>query len=722
MPISFDKNLKLFHINNSRISYYFFVNEIGVLQHLYYGSRLDEFPYKASIDFGFDWSKTYLEPNGNEEKHLELGTYFSHSMFELGTSGFSDKRPSSAGFLNEKCDFRYVKHEVLKGKYNPSNLPHFKVENNECETLHITLKDAYKEIYLDLYYSIYEDSNAIIRNQKITNKEDSIILNRAQSLTLDLPRSDLMLTHFPGEWLFERKVTKELIKEGTKKVFSNTGRSSHEQNPFIFLSDIDANEEYGEVYGFSIVYSGSFSFEVNVNKWSQTRVTGGINDEDFSFELKKGESFDFPEGLLIYSNSGFGSMSRDLHDLIRNHLIRIPDKKIKESILLNSWEGCYLDFNTEKILKYVENCKKIGANLFVLDDGWFLNRNNDDRALGDWVVDEKKIDLKRVIDKCHELNIRFGLWFEPEMVNPNSNLYRNHKHVAVGREDAIRTLSRHQLCVDLVNKENRDLIFNQICKILDNYDIDYVKWDHNRTIDDPYSYALDEEHQNEFYHRNILGFYDLIQRFIDRYPKILFHGCASGGGRFDLGTMYYYPESWTSDETNPVQRLFIQYGTSFMYPFVTMGSHIGTNKLCPVDTKAKIALFGTYGIELDPSTLNDKEIEEIVEINKVFEKYHEKVISEGDLYRSYSPFESNRFFINMVSKDKTVSLGLFVNLLKETRDYRFLKFKGLDPNKKYKNNYDNNVYSGDFYMKVGINLTRWLDEFTTILFILEEVK
>ena len=381
-----------------------------------------------------------------------------------------------------------------------------------------------------------------------------------------------------------------------------------------------------------------------------------------------------------------------------------------------------MNFDTDKILNFIDNSKKLGASLFILDDGWFLNRNQDDRGLGDWIVDEKKIDLKKIIDRCHQLNMHFGLWFEPEMVNPNSNLFKSNKQIAVGNEDMIRSLGRHQQVIDLANKDNIDLVFNQIAKILDQYEIDYVKWDHNRSIEDYYSYSLDDKHQEEFYHRNILGFYELIDRFEKRYPSILFHGCASGGGRFDLGTLYYFPESWTSDENDPIQRLFIQYGTSYMYPFISMGSHVNNKPITSYKAKAMIALFGTYGFELDPAKLKDEETNELLEINEIFKKYHQKVISEGDLYRIYSPFDSNYCFIDCVSKDKRQCIGLFANLLKEKNDYRFLKFKGLDPKKLYKNNYDNKTYTGAYYMNVGINLTRWLEEFTTILFILEETN
>lgn len=723
MAIFYDQTNKLFHLKTSKISYYLLINEIGMLQHVYFGKSLDEMHIDSLLDLGEDWSRYYLDAKTKEEKTYQ-NVYVNHSLFEIPSFGYSDKRVSSIK-LESKCDnktdFRYVSHKIYQGKPSILNQPTFRNNFSDATTVEFTLKDITKDIYLLLAYTIYENDCIVLRNTKlINNSEDSVYLTKASSVVLDIPRKDLLLTHFPGDWCHERQIREDLLSEGCKRISSNTGRSSHEHNPFFFLSDKTTTENDGDVYGFSLVYSGSFMADFEVNKWGQTRVSIGINDEEFKFEIKPTATFDFPEGLIAYSANGFGDLSRELHDIIRKNLIKIPSMEIKEEILLNSWEGCYFDFDTDKMLSYIKKAKTMGVELFVLDDGWFVNRDDDTSGLGDWYVNEKKIDLKKVIDLCHELKMRFGLWIEPEMINQKSKLYTNHPEYAVGNPNVDRYLSRHQMPLDLCNKQAVDDVYKMIANILDNYEIDYVKWDHNRTIDFGHSQCL-ENRQGEFYHRMVLGYYDLAKRLTENYPNILFHGCASGGGRFDLASLYYFPEIWTSDETDPIQRLFIQYGTSYMYPLITMGAHVSKNPMTSYLTKAHIALFGTYGFEFDPNKLKENEIEELMKVNDIFHKYHQEVISEGDLYRLYSPFKSNYFSMCSVSKDKCTALVLFMNMIKETRQYRFLKLAGLADEKLYRNDYDNQVYSGKYYKEIGINLTRWLDEFTSILVVLEEV-
>lgn len=405
-----------------------------------------------------------------------------------------------------------------------------------------------------------------------------------------------------------------------------------------------------------------------------------------------------------------------MHDLVRDHIITYPDAKEKRAVLFNSWEGCFLDFNTQTILDYMESASEIGAELFVLDDGWFGERNDDDRSLGDWVINEKKVDFQKIIDKCHKLKMKFGLWFEPEMINPNSDLYRQHPEYALGDRNDIRSLSRHQLVLDTANSEAVENIYEQMCYVLDKYEIDYIKWDHNRNIGEIHSSAA----YGEVYHRLILGTYSLFRRLQKRYPHIFFENCASGGGRFDLGMLYFSPQIWTSDETDPVQRLFIQYGTSFMYPLSSQGAHISKSEITNYQTKGNIALFGTYGMEMNPCLLDENEKKEIIEVTKIYHKYHNKVIQNGDLYRLLSPFDHKMMSMMSVSKDKKQALVLLVNLLKDSNHYRFLKLRGLDENKLYKNNYDNLIHTGQYYMQVGLNFTKTLAEFQSFLVIIEE--
>ncbi len=715
--ITFDKNNKLFTLKNKNVMYAFFINELGQLQHLYYGKPNDDIDIKAICDLGEDWSRHYYDYKDNEEKVTRY-TYVNRSMFEIPTSGYDDNRLKMIDIFTHKSDFRFVSYQIIKGKYFSSTLPHFLDEEKEGETLSILLKDTNKNIYLHVYYSILDDYPIIFKNQILENKDENIFLNRAHTINLDINRGDFDLIHFPGGWCNERQICRETLNRGIKKISSNTGRSSHEENPFIYLCDKDTTENGGEVYSFSLLYSGNFSFELEIDKYNQTRISGGINDEDFFFEVKKNESFEFPEAIMGYSDKGIGDLSRKTHDLIRNHLLPKCDPELKETILLNSWEGCYMDFDTEKIISFINTSKKVGARLFVLDDGWFLSRNDDSTSLGDWLVDEKKIDLTRIIDECHKNNLKFGLWFEPEMINPKSKLFSEHpEYAAVSLKDS-PYLSRHQLPLDLCDNEAVNNIFAQMCKIFDKYDIDYVKWDHNRTIDSAYSSTLDDLHQGEFYHRNILGYYHLIGELKKRYPHIFFHGCASGGGRFDLGALYYTADIWTSDNTDPIDRLFIQYGTSMLYPLTTMGSHVSNKVTTSYETKANIALFGTYGFEFDPNKLTNKDIDELLKVNAIFDKYHKEVISDGDLYRVDSPFDGIMFNINCVSKDKSKTLSLCVNLVE--LDGLVIRIQGLDHFKKYKNSFDETVHEGNFYEEVGIVVKGKINKYSSFLTILEE--
>ena len=721
--INFNSETRSFHLHNNNISYIFYINSKNILQHIYFGKRVKDFDFESYINLGWEWSKTYLGPDLVEHSYED--NYFNdRSLMEIAQHGGHDKRGAPIIIKdllgNTKTNLKYVSHKIYKGKPTLSELPSTHAKDDEVETVEIVLKDELKDVEVVLSYSIFATVDVIARNTTIKNLgKENIIVSRAYSLQLDIPDKEFQAVYFHGDWCTERFLKKVDLPYGKFAISSNNGRSGHEHNPFMMLSRKNTTESTGEVYGFSFVYSGNFTIEANVDKWNCTRVFAGINEEDFEFTLKENETFVVPEGLLVYSNEGYNKLSHSMHDLVRDHLITYKDAKLKRPVLFNSWEGCYLDFNTQVILDYIDNAKSIGSELFVLDDGWFSNdRDTDDRGLGDWFVNEKKVDLEKVIKKCKDNGIKFGIWFEPEMINHDSELYRNHPNFALGNPNIERSLSRHQMVVDTSNDEAIDVIYNQMIKVIDAYDIDYIKWDHNRCIAEINSAS----NYQETYHKIILGYYKLIRRLQERYPHILFEGCASGGGRFDLGALYFTPQIWTSDETDPIQRIFIQYGTSFAYPLSTMGSHVSKSKMTGYEAKSHIALFGTYGYEMNPCLLNDKEREEILKVTDVYHKYHNEVIQNGDLYRLISPFETNHMAMMSVSKDKSKAIVLFANLLKERNCYRYLKLQGLDPNKNYINNYDNKVHSGEYYMELGLNLTRWFDEFKTLLIILEEVK
>lgn len=721
MAIIFFKNRNLFHLHNDEFSYYVQIHESGMITCPYYGAYLEDIDLEQiNVIGGEDWFSNYYDYKDKIEKKYE-NLYLNASRMVLPSYRSADVRPSFVevdGLENNKLDFRYVSHKILKGKPKLEDMPYIRDEKDEAETLEITAKDFNKNVTIILSLSIFERYNVIIRNTKFVNETDkNLWLTKSMSLSQDFPRANYDLIHFPGEWLFERQFRREKITEGTKVIASKTGRSSHEHNPFIMLADTDATETHGEVFAVSFMYSGSFKSEINVGKVGVTRVNIGIGD--FKHEVKSKESFVFPEGFIVYGKKGFESISHQLHDLTRERIVKDGNEQAYRSILLNSWEGCYMDFNTEKVLDFITEGKKMGAELFVLDDGWFGNRCDDKRALGDWQVNEEKIDLKRVIDECHKNEMKFGIWIEPEMANFDSALLREHPEYAAVDVRSNPWLSRHQVMLNFANDEVVDYIYDALETTLSKYEIDYVKWDHNRTMEDYFAGNLDYLHQDEFYHRNTLGYYKLADRLTKRFKNVHFQGCASGGGRFDFGTLFYFPEIWTSDENDPIQRLFIQYGTSFAYPPSVMGTHVNECRTTSYKTKAEVALFGSYGFELDPRRVKEEDIEQIKITNEIYKKYR-NVVMNGDLFRLSSPFETNEFSIIMVDKNKEKALFLMVNLLKRLRANRFIRLRGLDPNKKYKNSLDNKTYEGDYYMKVGINMSKTLNEFESQLVVLEE--
>ena len=434
---------------------------------------------------------------------------------------------------------------------------------------------------------------------------------------------------------------------------------------------------------------------------------GDEADEDFCWKLEAGETFETPQAVIAYSAEGIDGMSQAFHHFIREHLITYRHDKAYKPVLFNSWEGCYFNFNTESVISYIDDAIKIGTELFVLDDGWFGARNSDRLGLGDWYVNRQKVDLHKIIAHCKEKGIKFGIWFEPEMVNPVSDLYAAHPDYVPGEPDAAElSLHRHQLHLDFSAKEVVDNIYAQMKAFLEEYPVSYIKWDYNRVVNEHFSRHYPADRQGEIYHRMMLGYYDLIGRLTREYPDIMFEGCSSGGGRFDLGTLYFCPQIWTSDESDPSQRIAIQYNTSLGYPLSTIGAHVNDSKVSSYKTKAILALFGTYGYEMNPNILTASEQEELREIAEIYCKYHQSVIGNGTLYHLLSPNEGNLMCMQSVSKDQTASLVILMNYRKEHAQFRVIRLRGLDPEKQYKNSYTGTVHSGTFYMERGIDFSR----------------
>lgn len=727
--ITFNKEKNIFHLTNNSISYYIYINSIGYLETLYFGEYLEEIDSVDAIrKWPIDNGETrYYDIKKDKDLVYEDVFKSNAARGELPTHGLVDKR--GAPIIIEKPNgsyqnsYEYVTHKIYQGINPLEELPHA-LNTELATTLEITLKEKYSEIYVIYYLTIFQDADILVRNYKIINKSnEEVKLIRAFSMCLDLPSKDYKLIHFPGRWGLERNYHINDLHDGSQEVASNYGRSSHEENPFVYLQSKDATLDYGEVIGFNIIYSGNFKFRAHVDPFESTRILYGINDEDFKWILKPNDNFVTPQVVISYSYSGVDKMSQNMHKFIKEHLITYKKDKEYKPILFNSWEGCTFNFTTESIISYIDDSLKIGSEIFVLDDGWFGVRNDDHSGLGDWFVNKNKIDLHKVIDHCHSKNLKFGIWFEPEMINPDSDLYRVHPEYVLGEPNQNLSLGRHQFHLDFSNPEVVDNIYNQMVKIIDEYDIDYIKWDHNRTIAEHFSKYYDNHHQGEIYHRLTLGYYSLIGRLVKKYPNIMFEGCASGGGRFDLGTLFYTPQIWTSDNTDPVQRLFIQYNTSLGYPLSTISAHASNNKMTNYRTKASIALFGGYGYEMNPNVLSEEEIRELSDVAKIYKEYHNEVINNGVLYHLLSPNTDNKLCIESVSQDKAKALILYVNLFTEHEVYRFIKLKGLDKDKYYHNSFNNEVHKGEYYMKVGLNLTFYrFYEFNCKLIVLKEVE
>ena len=720
--IKFNNKTRIFTLSNNHFSYAFYINEYGMLVKLYYGKAINELN-KDSIDsindLGGDVYR-YFDVKEQKEECLNSNLSSQYATLEVPPNLSFDKRESLISLTHEDnssvTDFRYVSHEIVKGKPVLNALPFIRDEDKQSETLVVTLKDIKDEIYLKMYYSVFDDLNVVVRHNEIINKTNKTIkINQAYSLCLDLNSNDFELVSLYGAYASDRLLEKQEIKHNRVVIEDNAGGKGFAHNPMAYLKD----KSSGETIGFGLVYSSNFQFNFIGSEMNQTRVLLGMSNYNFEYPLKAKETFVTPEAVLIYAEDE-DQLTHQFHDLIRNHLLRHKEKINKHTILLNSWEGSFMDFDTNKIISFIDKAEQMGVNLFVLDDGWF--RNDDTYGLGDWKVDNKKIDLKKVIDYAHSKNIKFGLWVEPEQISFDSVLYKEHPNWALVDPSLDKVTSiRHQLVIDMTNKEVRDNIFDQLKAIFDKYDLDYCKWDFNRYLCEPYSPSLDKEYQKGIYHEFILGSYDLLSRFVKRYPNIVLETCSGGGGRFDMGMLFYSDQIWGSDETDAISRSEIQYSSNVFYPLRVLGSHVSQRKYLNIKEKAAIAMFGTFGYELDPLRLNKEDYELIKQSNQMYLD-SEELIDDGDYYSLINPFENNFVSWMVVDKEKNAATVLFMNYRHINWRARFVTLKGLDPDKNYLNNLDNKVYKGDFYMNVGLNLSFGMTNFTPMVITLKAVK
>lgn len=707
MPIFYNQTDKTFHIKTANTSYILAVYKEKYLINLHYGKKIDEY----SLDFD-NFPVKVQAFSANDIENCKLNTGLLPMEYPCYGSGDFRTPAFCAEYENGSTVTRleYEGYDIFDGKKPLSGLPATYVESNrEAQTLEITLCDKLTGLKVILSYTAFSDFDAIAKSVRIVNCGIQIInIKSVLSSTLHLFDKDYEFVHLEGAWARERHIQKSPLLSGITTIDSKRVSSSHFHSPFLALARKNATETEGEVYGFSLVYSGNHIEQTDVDAYDMTRVNVGINPFGFNWRLEPNEEFQAPEVILTYSDSGFGKMSRIYHKLYRTRLVRGKYRDMERPVLINNWEATYFDFNEQKILNIAKKAKSVGVELMVLDDGWFGKRNSDNCSLGDWVADKTKLPdgLEGLANKVTALGMRFGLWFEPEMVSEDSDLYRNHPDWCIHIEGREKSTSRNQLVLDLSREDVRDYIVNAVSKVLKSAPISYVKWDMNRNITEIGSKKLPPERQQELPHRYILGIYEVLERITTAFPDVLFEGCSGGGGRFDPGMLYYFPQYWTSDDTDAIERLYIQYGTSMTMPSSAMCAHISAvpnhqlRRITPLETRGNVALSGQFGYELDLNTLTDEEIETV---KGQIKKYKEirKTVHSGEMYRLKNPFEGRNCALEFV-KDNTVVLMYYTTFAKCSLGKICVKLQGLLDDAKYLDKETGKAYSGSYLMNVGL--------------------
>lgn len=699
MAIIFQEQTKQFYLNTKNTSY---VMELyaGQLAHAYWGCRIPALP---SLDqlypyrFGADFSATDLPDT----------RFFSSDKLpqEYPTFGSADMRSPALHLHNEGGDtvtrLRYDSHRIFDGKPVLSGLP--ATYGDGCESLEITLKDDFTGLCAVLCYTVFYEQDVLTRSVRIENRGNTpCALEKALSFSLDLHQDGFEVIHLPGAWARERHIQRIPQVTGQLLLDSKRGASSHNENPFLALVRPETTEDHGDAYGFCLCYSGSFQTEVAAEQYGSTRVQMGIQSFDFAWELAPGEVFQAPEAILVYSPSGLGEMSRRFHRIIRQNLCRGKFRDAQRPVLINNWEATYFNFDQEKILSLAEKAKSIGVELLVLDDGWFGKRNADNCSLGDWVVDKRKLPdgLESLCRKVNDLGMQFGLWFEPEMISPDSDLYRAHPDWCIHTQGRSRTEGRHQLILDLTRNDVCDYIIEAVCSVLSSCPISYVKWDMNRN--------MTEIPRKGFAHQYILGLYRVLDAITSRFPDVLFESCSGGGGRFDAGMLYYMPQTWTSDDTDALERLYIQEGTGLVYPISAMGAHISAvpnhqvGRITPVPFRGKVAMMGRFGLELDLGKLDENTMDQLKTEIALYKTYQQD-IHQGDLYRLLSAYKGRTAAYEIVSQKRVLVFILNVTGAPNQAPVR-LKLQGLDPQAQYRDTATGNVYAGSTLLYAGIPL------------------
>lgn len=712
MTIEFLPEQSIFHLSNDRISYALHLLNGKHPSHLYWGKKIRTSSLAQIPQYR---TRSSFSPVMHADlQHLSLDAV----QLEYPGYGSGDFRHPAYQVELENgttvTEAVYQGHRIISGKPQLTGLPATYVEQDgEAETLEMELKDAVSGLVIVLAYTIFAAHDVIARSVRFKNEGPSALkLLRALSVSVDFPRSNYELLQLSGAWTRERMVHRRALAPGMQGVESRRGSSSHNQNPFLALLTPGADEDHGEVYGFSLVYSGNFTAQAEVEQYGTTRVTMGINPFDFTWLLEPGESFQTPEAVMVYSSAGLGDMSRTYHKLYQSRLARGQFRDAERPVLVNNWEATYFNFTADKIESIAKVGKELGIEMFVLDDGWFGKRDSDNCSLGDWYVDRNKLPqgLEDLVERVRRLDMRFGLWFEPEMVSPDSDLYRAHPDWCLHVPDRRRTEARQQLILDFSRQDVCEAIYTMVADILRSAPITYVKWDMNRNMTEIGSALLPANRQRETAHRYMLGLYSVLERITAEFPHILFESCSGGGGRFDPGMLHYMPQTWTSDNTDAVTRLKIQYGTSMVYPAVAMGAHVSAvpnhqvKRMTSLDMRGHVAMSGNFGYELDLTEFTEAE-KMAVRQQVALYKQIRPVVQFGLMYRLLSPFEGNETAWMFVAPDQTEAVVFYYRVLATPNEVLvWLPLKGLNADYDYAVEGSQDRLGGDYLMHAGLSV------------------
>ena len=731
MAIKVSENGRLFTLQTKDSSYQMFADDKNVLLHLYYGEKIGEENLSGLIfctDMGFA---------GNPE---EAGPNRKYSLDalpqEIPGSGVGDFRDDMIEIRHADgsfaADFRFDSYEILDHSYAIPGMPAlYDTEEEKGETLVITMTEKASGVVLKLFYGVFEKENVITRAARLENHgETAIELEKMLSFSMDLMYENYEMIYFSGRHAMERTAERIPVQHAKVEIGSTRGTSSHHYNPAVILCEEGAGETHGSCIGACLVYSGNFVAAAQKDQKNQTRFQMGIHPTNFCFHLEKGEAFDTPQAILSYSGTGLTQLSQQYHEIIREHICRGAYKHAKRPILINNWEATYFNFNEEKILKIAEQAQKLGIEMLVLDDGWFGKREDDNSGLGDWFVNEKKMNgsMAQLAEKIHKMGMKFGLWFEPEMISEDSDLYRAHPDWAFAIPGRVPNHSRNQLVLDMTREDVREYLLERLTTIVHDAKIDYVKWDMNRSVCDVYSHVAAQSRNGELYHRYVLGVYDLMERFLAACPNLLLEGCSGGGGRYDAGMMYYSPQIWCSDNTDAINRLSIQYGSSFFYPISTVGSHVSvcpnhqTGRVTPFWTRGDVALAGSFGYEMDLNKISEEEKEMVKEQVAAMHEYYE-LTHEGLYYRLTGLKKQDFMAWEFVAEDQSRAL---LTIVKTDAEGNMLpvhtKVCGLAEDKLYRCSLDQEVRLGRTWNRAGLTLHQVLGEYESIRVEFTEVK